>query len=277
MHNTRIFRGVEQLAAVPPTHRGIAYGDGVFETMRIHRGVVHWWDAHWARLAHGAQRLRLALPAQQFARLQAAALCAGIDDGVLKLILSREGERGYAASAGAAPLWMMGTHAPGQLAPSTGLRLRWCTTRLGIQPALAGIKHCNRLEQVLARAEWNDPHANDRDAEDGLLLDMHGNVICATAANVFVLRDGRWATPLLDHGGVAGICRAWLLQALAAREARLSAVDVESADAIFLCNAVRGILPVARLGRCCWESHSAVAAARRLLAQAHPAFALESP
>ena len=145
--------------------------------------------------------------------------------------------------------------------------LRWCDTALALQPALAGLKHCNRLEQVLARGEWTDAAI-----DEGLMRSTEGDVVCATAANLFLLRDGRWSTPRLDRCGVAGVCRAWVLSESAATETRVAPADVESADAVLLCNAVRGILPVARLGARAWAPHPAVADLRRRLARAHPGF-----
>jgi 4-amino-4-deoxychorismate lyase len=154
--------------------------------------------------------------------------------------------------------------------------MRWCNTQLALQPALAGIKHCNRLEQVLARAEWNDAAAVDRDAHEGLMCSIEGDVVCATAANLFVLRQGRWFTPPVDRCGVAGICRGWATAALDATESRLNVTDVETAEAVFLCNAVRGILPVARLGKRTWPLHPQVAALRERLGVAHPAFTMNN-
>ena len=125
----------------------------------------------------------------------------------------------------------------------------------------------NRLEQVLARGEWSDPGI-----DEGLLRDMDGNAVSATAANVFVLRDDGWHTPHVDRCGVAGVCRAWMLSASGARETRLGVDEVETADAVVLCNAVRGILPVARLGDRAWPPHPEVRALRQHLAGVHPAF-----
>ena len=274
--SARVFVGGQRADAMPADDRGIAYGDGLFETMRIHAGQVPWWDAHWARLQRGAQRLRMGLPDEGQVRREATALFADHADGVLKLTLTRgSGGRGY-ASTNAQPNWMLSRH-PLPVQPSHGgLSLRWCTTRLAIQPALAGIKHCNRLEQVLARMEWTDPAASDRDADEGLVCSGDGDVVSAIAANVFVLRGSRWLTPAVDRCGVAGVCRGYLLPLLGAHEARLSVADIETADVVFLCNAVRGILDVARLGERTWPSHPAVAEARRLLARTHPGFSSDA-
>lgn len=272
------YRGNAPVAGIAPGHRGIAYGDGLFETMRVHGGDIPWWTRHVARLSAGAERLRIRLPDMAFARAQAQALCEKHGDGVLKLGVTRgEGGRGYAADPDADTDWQLSWHPLPHPAPAAGLALRWCATRLALQPALAGLKHCNRLEQVLARLEWNAVGAVGADADEGLLLDAEGCVIGATAANVFVLRDGRWRTPAVDRCGVAGVCRGWAIDALGADVARLAPAQVEAADAIFLCNAVRGILPVARLGGRAWHDREEIHAARRALASSHPAFRMETP
>ncbi|ALN57051.1 aminotransferase, class IV [Lysobacter enzymogenes] len=263
----RFFRGGVRLPALPPFDRGQAYGDALFETLRAHRGELPWWDAHWARLTLGAQRLGLALPDPERVRAEALELLAGAD-AVLKLILSRgAGGRGYAPPARAEPVWTLSRHPLPPPPRAGGLRLRWCELRLAEQPALAGLKHCNRLEQVLARAEWDDP-----DIDEGLLRNVAGEAVCATAANVFVLHGRQWTTPPVDRCGVAGVCRQRLIELSAARVAAVAADELQRADAIFLCNAVRGILPVARLGERQWAPHPAVAELRRRLGDAHPAF-----
>jgi 4-amino-4-deoxychorismate lyase len=266
--STRIFVGSIEVDAVPSDDRGLAYGDGLFETMRVHRGAVPWWDAHWARLASGAERLRMTPPQPGLVERVAADLFADAGDGVLKLIVTRgRGGRGYAPPTESVPTWVLSRHPLPASTPAEGLRLHWCETRLALQPALAGIKHCNRLEQVLARAE-----CDAAGADEALLCSSEGDVVCATAANLFVLRAGRWTTPPIDRCGVAGVCRGWLLGASAAVQARVSVAEVETADAVLLCNAVRGILPVARLGARVWSPHPSVAALRQRLSRAHPAF-----
>ena len=268
--SSRYFAGSRRVDALPDHDRGLAYGDGLFETMRAFRGDAPWWPAHWQRLQRGARALRLPLPDENLVRAEGKRLLDS-GDGVLKLIVTRgAGGRGYAASTEAEPHWILSRHPLPPPAPGSGLALRWCDTRLALQPALAGIKHCNRLEQVLARNEWDDPAVHE-----GLLRSADGDVVSATAANVFVLHEGAWKTPLLDRCGIAGVCRAWALAALDASEARLAVTEVEAADAVFLCNAVRGILPVARLGARSWRVHPRVMELQRRLAAEHPAFGTE--
>jgi 4-amino-4-deoxychorismate lyase len=112
---------------------------------------------------------------------------------------------------------------------------------------------------VLARAEWQDPQVHE-----GLMLDASGHVACATSANVFALVDGRWLTPSLADGGVAGLARAWVLEHEPdARQAALTPAMLASAEALFLCNAVRGILPVGQLDDVRWPPHPAIQRLRR--------------
>ena len=265
--SVRIFSGGRRTDAIAADDRGLAYGDGLFETMRVHQGDLPWWDAHWSRLERGARCLRSPLPDRTQVMAEAAELCAG-RDGVLKLVVTRGGGgRGYAPPADAEPTWVLSWH---PLPPSHrpgGLVLRWCDARIALQPALAGIKHCNRLEQVLARGEWNDPGV-----DEGLLRSTEGDVVGATAANVFIFDGKHWRTPRVDRCGIAGGCRSWILATTDAREERLAPADIERAEALVLCNAVRGILPVARLGDRTWPPHPAVQALRERLGQVHPAF-----
>lgn len=255
-------------AQVGADDRGLNYGDGVFETLRIHAGRTVWWDAHWQRLLRGAAVLGIAAPELDTVRAACAPLLVSPGDGVLKLLLTRgAGGRGYAPPASAQPMLVISRHALPPPWPATGGRLRWASLRLAVQPALAGIKHCNRLEQILARREWNDPEIHE-----AILCDALGAPTSACSGNLFVLRSGVWLTPLIDRAGVAGICRQWLLTQGIAREQRLSVADVEQADAIFLCNAARGILPVRALGERQFAPRPELQTLMRRLAQAEPAF-----
>jgi 4-amino-4-deoxychorismate lyase len=234
--------------------RGFNYGDGLFETMLVCDGEPIWWDAHYARLRRGCEALRIACPASGDLLAQARGFIASAPPphaqrrAALKLVLTRGvGGRGYVPPRDATPSIVWSLHeAP---APSRGgIAVRWCELRLSQQPALAGLKHLNRLENVLARGEWDDPGI-----AEGLLRDAEDHVVCATAANLFVVRDGRSFTPLLDRCGVAGVTRAWVMRQATVVEARLSAQDIESADELFLTASLRGILPVARLGAREWN------------------------
>lgn len=272
----RIFSGTSPIEHLPSDSRGFAYGDGVFETMRAAAGTIHWCPAHWARLCQGARVLAIAMPDQAQVLSQIDALLGGAD-GVVKLTVSRgAATRGYAPTV-SDPVWMLSRHA---LPPARrAIQARWCDTRLAIQPALAGIKHCNRLEQVLARAEWLRLADAGVEFDEGLMRSTDGDVVCATAGNLFALHDGGWRTPLIDRCGVRGVCRDWALGELSAQERRLTPADIDGADAVFVCNAVRGILQLVRLGGRSWLPHPQIDRLRARLALANPAFAqpLELP
>ena len=289
MSGARILVDRHIVDRIDPGDRGLAYGDGVFETLRMHAGRPIWWDAHWTRLSRGARRLGIPLPNETMVRRQVDALVAGQHNrdaskiGVLKLMLTRgAGSRGYGPPDHPQPTLILSLHAAPMPTPLQGIRLSWCDTRLAIQPALAGIKHCNRLEQVLACAEFRDAMADGRPAtaepasdhriHEGLMRDTEGFAVCATAANLFVLREGRWFTPPVDRCGVEGICRSWILAHAGAVESRLTVAEVESADAVFLCNSVRGILPVAALGDQRWLPHPRTSQLQRMLADAEACF-----
>jgi 4-amino-4-deoxychorismate lyase len=267
-----------QPAALPLDDRGLAYGDGLFETVLLFRGRPVWWDAHLERLARGAAALGIAAPDRRVWQDDLAALLAGpaplAERQVLKLILTRGSSgRGYAPDRSAAARRIV------QLLPAPadrpdwrrdGIVLRWCALRLAEQPRLAGLKHLNRLEQVLARAEWDDPAI-----AEGLLCRQDGQPVSATAANLFVVAGRRLLTPPVDRCGVAGVCRRFLLAQPEASECELDRQAVLQADELFLCNSLRGILPVARLGERVFSRGPFTRALMARLAAAEPAFAFE--
>ncbi|HJR11185.1 MAG TPA: aminodeoxychorismate lyase [Rhodanobacteraceae bacterium] len=228
--------------------RGLAYGDGLFETIRAIDGTAPLWTRHMARLREGCERL--GLPAQDM-RVLAAELARVVrhsTDCVAKIILTRGiGERGYAPPAHPAGTRVVMAFPAPALPPDwyrEGIRVRCCALRLAAQPKLAGIKHLNRLEQVLARAEWSDA-----DVVEGLLFDQRDNLVSATAANVFVGMGDALLTPPVDACGVAGVLRGTLLDELpGARVKTVTKEDLMRADEIFLTSSVRGVLPVRVLG-----------------------------
>ncbi len=230
--------------ALSALDRGLSYGDGLFETIRFVDGVAPLWARHMQRLQEGCARLRLPMPAVSLLEREAALAVQGRVDAVLRITLTRGvGARGYAPPPEPTPTRIVAAFpapAADASAARDGLRTRLCTLRLAAQPALAGLKHLNRLEQVLARAEWNDPAI-----AEGLLCDMHGRLISATMANLFAVIDGVPVTPSLDTCGVAGVARAEALAVLPQAQVReLPLQEALGADELFLTSSVRGILPV---------------------------------
>ncbi len=232
---------------LPLSDRGLAYGDGLFETLRVSGGRVPLLTLHLQRLAAGCQRLAIGLDLAQVEE-ELRTFAALLGQGVAKLIITRgDGLRGYAPPAESRPRRILLASAlpewPAQHAEQ-GVRLFPCQTRLAEQPLLAGLKHLNRLEQVLARAEWQDPAY-----AEGLLCDTSGRIIEGVFSNLLLVRDGVLLLPDLQRCGVAGVMRAALLQVageqgIESRIADLSVDDLLQADEVLLCNSLYGVWPV---------------------------------
>nr|WP_082708690.1 aminodeoxychorismate lyase [Marinobacterium profundum] len=246
---------------VAVTDRGLAYGDGLFETVQLRAGRPLLLDLHLERLRSGCERLAIDTRTlfvdlqQDLQRLKS--LCPMQSFGVLKILVTRgAGGRGYLPQAGMTPtrILMLSVmpeypHSPAQV----GVRVRWCDMALALSPRLAGIKHLNRLEQVLARSEWDDPYIRE-----GLLCDTEGFVVEGTMSNLLWVRGSRLYAPLLDRCGVAGVVRGRLLQLAVAAgievvEGRFGKIEFEQADEVMLCNSLIDIWPVVTLGARHWS------------------------
>lgn len=231
--------------------RGFQYGDGLFESMLVLAGRSRQWRRHMARLAEGCGRLGIPMPDQATLETEAERLCSGVTGGVLKLTVTRGvGGRGYAMAGSVSPTRVLALF-PMPAYPEShwtkGVNVRICETRLGENPLLAGIKHLNRLEQVLARAEWDNP-----DISEGLMLDNNNNVIEGTMSNLFCVQDGVLLTPELSRCGVKGITRDRILSAagkmnIAVKETQLNIEDLNNAQELFLSNSLISIWPVKQL------------------------------
>ena len=230
--------------------RAVQYGDGLFETLAVHAGQPLLWERHVARLRAGCLRLGLDAPDEAVLRADVERLSGGPEWKVIKIILTRGcAGRGYAPPRAASPTRVVSAW-PWPDYPADNARLgvavRWCRTPASINPALAGIKHLNRLEQVLARAEWGNEYA------EGLMRDPDGFVVEGTMSNVFAVSGGSLITPELSRSGVAGVMRAEVMAAaqrlgLRCEEAWVTAADLERMDEIFLTNSLIGLWPVTAL------------------------------
>ena len=241
--------------SVDARDRGLAYGDGVFRTLRTRDGQPIWWRDHYAKLAADCAALMLACPDEAGLHGEVCRV-AEAGEGVVKILLTRGvGARGYALPPGLATTCIVfSAPLPGhaQTAEPSDITARWCALKLARQPRLAGVKHLNRLENVLARAEWDDPAIFE-----GLLCDDSGAVIGGVMSNLLVARDGVLYTPDLSQCGVAGVARARLLRAAARRGIRthverLTPDAILAADEVMICNSVIGVRRVARLDGKTW-------------------------
>jgi len=237
---------------VSALERGLQYGDGVFETIACVDGRARFLPLHLNRLAGGCARLGLPPTDRSELAREVQELATGMPRAVVKLILTRGPAlaRGYGPTGGERPTRITRRYpwpAEDGAAARDGVRVRLATLRLGENPALAGLKHCNRLEQVLARSEWTDPAI-----VEALMFSSSGALVSGTMSNVFIVRDSRLLTPRLDRCGVAGVMREVVLAiakgaGLAAEERLLEERDLLTADEVFLTNALTGIRPVCEL------------------------------
>lgn len=244
----------ESRTSIEIADRGFQYGDGLFETIEVRDGQPVFFKRHLQRLNAGCLRLHIPVPDAQLLSLEVGELCRQWHTSkraVLKIIVTRgSGGRGYRQPDSIQPTRVLSLH-PYPDYPQTyseqGIVARFCTSRLGLNPGLAGIKHLNRLEQVMARAEWDNPGI-----QEGLMLDINGHVIEGTMSNLFYAKNNRLYTAALTHSGVAGVMRGLLMQLAAEHEAPViehsfTPDELLSADEIFVCNSIIGIWPVKQI------------------------------
>lgn len=274
----------QPLAYIPANDRGLAYGDGVFETLRLCAGAAPLRTLHKERMRHGAARLSIPFDGDMFDRHldelieqsvgsnvegsltpsiqedEGGKFSAGFaGDGhsaVAKIILTRgSGGRGYAAPVAMTPRWIVQRF---EWIPrptrqrQDGLVLGLCEDAVVDAPNLAGLKHLNRLEQVLAQQQ-----VSAAGWDEGLLLDQRGRPLELTSMNLFFRFANELITPDLRCAGVAGVARQWCVQqasfhGLTCRQQNISLARLREADEVFACNSVAGILPVSKLGLWQW-------------------------
>jgi 4-amino-4-deoxychorismate lyase len=239
-----------------PLDRGLHFGDGVFETIACLHGRPRFLALHLARLAHGCRILGFSPPTAPALRAEIEQLAGATERAIVKLIVTRGPAtvRGYATS-GREQATRVAIRYPWPVEDPAlqqqGVNVRVALMRVGENPALAGLKHCNRLEEILARSEPGAAAAGE-----ALMLSRSGKLVSGTMTNVFLV-DGpagspRLRTPAIDLCGVAGVMRRVVLReaaraGIAATECVLTPADLAASSEIFLTNARVGIWPVGRL------------------------------
>ncbi len=243
--------------ALSPTERGLHYGDGLFETIACLRGRPRFLNLHLERLSRGCARLGIESPSPEELRREILAVAAGAGRAVVKVLLTRGPAvaRGYGTTDAEQPTRLTLRYRWEDEDPrlaTVGVRVRTAALRLAESPALAGLKHLNRLEQVLARREWSDA-----DIAEALMFSSSGRLISGVMSNVFLVEGGTLRTPRLDRCGVAGIMRQVVLREAAragipVEERSLDGADLARTRELFLTSAVTGVRPVSAVdGRAC--------------------------
>jgi 4-amino-4-deoxychorismate lyase len=232
--------------------RGLHYGDGLFETIACRNAQACFLEQHLHRLAEGCAHLGIRYEGFPELAARIRALAATQPRSIIKLILTRGSAtaRGYGARGDerAHTVLLQYRWPPEDAEPwERGVVVRTAVGRLGENPLLAGLKHLNRLEQVLIRAEWTDPLI-----QEALVFSSSGWLISGTMSNVFLVRDGRIMTPAITHAGIRGVMRRVVIGVaqrggLQVTQTALDAAALHAAEEIFLTNARIGIWPVRAL------------------------------
>lgn len=243
--------------SVAATDRGLAYGDGVFRTLLWRRGKPRWWPQQYRKLERDCGALAIACPTEAVLAEELARAVTETEDRVVKIIVTRgSGARGYAPPQKTSPTRIVMT-APLPEYPEefscAGVNVHLCRTRFSFQPRLAGVKHLNRLENVLARAEWSDPAV-----PEGLVLDEQDHIVGGTMTNLFVVEDGRLVTPALSRCGVAGVTRERVMEAagklgMVCREEPVTQARLRDAQEALLVNSVIGVWQIKACAGRSWE------------------------
>jgi len=240
-------------ASVGAGERGLMYGDGVFRTLAVRGGAALNWQRHYRLLARDCGAIGLACPAQDLLAAEVRQVAA--QDATVKIIVTRGASgRGYGYDEGTANTRIVAAYpAFADIdASRDGVRVRRCRLVLAEQPVLAGIKSLNRLENVLARAEWRDPGIRE-----GLLADQGGRLVEGTMSNVFLTIGAVLVTPAITRCGVSGAQRERIIEIAGkggvACEVRDVAFDeLRGAGEVFLANSLIGIWPVVALDDWRW-------------------------
>lgn len=270
MQNQYLINGKYE-GCLTPFDRGFAYGDGVFRTLPVKNGTAVAWDRHYLKLRDDCNAIGIVCPSEDILLADIALLFEDKSDGVIKIVITRgESARGYAVPALAQPnRALLRSDLPSYPVKNftEGVHLHLCRLRLAAQPLLAGVKHLNRLENVLARMEWHNPAITD-----GLLLDQSGNVIECTMSNIFMRHGNRLSTPDLGQCGVSGVTRERILEIAPALgfECTITTFNLDTllgADEVVICNSLIGVWQVRLLDEHRWQAGTLAKQLHNLLSE----------
>lgn len=263
---------------ITPFDRGLAYGDGVFRTIKMQGGLPEFWPQHYQKLVADCAAINIVCPSAELLMSDIAQLFS--DDAaknisaVAKIIITRgEGNRGYIPPAITAPMRVVLKSAMPEYPKkrfTDGVNLIVCETRLATQPKLAGVKSLNRLENVLACTEWAGMDVS-ADITEGIMQDAQGNVIECTAANIFARFGNVLMTPSLLQCGIAGVTRQRILNTahllgLKPIVKSFSMAKLLSADDVIICNSLIGAMQVKQLSTQHWAPSQFAESIRQVIA-----------
>lgn len=233
---------------LPANDRAVQFGDGCFTTACISNGEVKFLDQHLIRLQQACEKLLIPFVDWALLKSEMLRLAEKEKQAVLKVIITRgSGGRGYSAANCQQPTRLLTVSAYPSFYPQwreQGITLALSPIQLGINPQLAGIKHLNRLEQVLIRT-----HLEQTLAQEALVLDSDGYLTECCAANLFWRKGMQVFTPYVDKSGVNGTMRQHIIACLADSPWQVTQVrekldTLAQADEVLICNALMPVVPV---------------------------------
>jgi 4-amino-4-deoxychorismate lyase len=231
--------------------RGLQYGDGLFETIAYRNKKLEFLDEHIERLTEGCSTLNIPTPNLSELDNDLSFISQQLEeDAVIKVIITRgQGGRGYKQPDAANPSRIVSSHPFPEYPESNqhGVKVTRCKQIVSQNPSLAGLKHLNRLEQVLARSEWND-----KEIAEGLMSNINDELIEGTMTNLFIVKQNTLFTPDLSLSGINGIIRKRVISlaemlSIPVEITQITDSDLAASDEVFLTNSVIGIWPVTQI------------------------------
>lgn len=231
--------------------RSIHYGDGCFTTISVTNGQAELWDKHLHRLKNACERLYIPFTAWQRLQIDVESLIVDKPNAVLKIIISRgEGGRGYGTQNVSSPNCIISLHdKPNHYDTwrQEGISVTVSPITLGKQSLLAGIKHLNRLEQVLIKQSLQQT-----DYVDALVCDTDNMLVETSIGNLFWRQGPVWYTPELIYAGVEGVMRNHVIDKIREfsqlkepiQEVRATIHSLTKADEAFVCNSLLKVVPI---------------------------------
>ena len=243
MDSIAIINGKEQ-SNISIFNRNFQYGDGLFETCVVNNNQILFWEKHLSRLDIGCRKLKIKNIEEEIwlKDIKKALSLTSKKNCVLKLILSRgNSQRGYSYSDDILPVRVVIVSEVKNVQAKESFSLEYASSGYHSNPNLAGIKHCNRIEQILARSSLK--------RDEAIMLDENQNIISVTQGNIYFIFGQSLVTPKLDRCGVIGSRRSLILELaesieLNVEEGNVSMNDAKKADEAFISNSIMGIQSV---------------------------------
>jgi len=235
--------------------RAVQYGDGVFETIAVKKNSLEFWNEHYKRLKKGCKVLKIKCPSKLLLKKEINKFLRKVKKKkfILKIIISRgEGGRGYNPPKNMKPTRIFGIYDWPNYSEKNykkGIELGVCKTRISKQPVLSQIKHLNKLEQIIARSEWQS-----KKISESIMLDFDENVIEGTMSNIFGVKKNIFYTPILKNSGIEGVMKGVVIKLLKRKkkkfkEKKIQLKELLKFEEVFICNSIFGIWPVVKILR----------------------------